>query len=143
MLLVGNELLDRYDKREDDIHEMMAKDEAKDRQVSNARLTTERFAHCQATGLRLTDKMLCHRDSFETGMKCYLFSNAQSVRKTPQSGAMVSQWSRGRLLAPKCSTGMDEKIAVKGKLLLPLILAHHVDISIKSKLDFTPKKEEG
>src|SRR5215216_1546204 len=38
MAFTGNNLLDRYDKREEYIHDWMAKDEAKDQRIASARL---------------------------------------------------------------------------------------------------------
>lgn len=143
MLFVGNELLDRYDKRDDDIREMMAKDEAKDQQIAGARLTAEPLCrHCQATGLRLTDKMLCHRDSFDEPEEVLFFL------KCPKCQKNSAVWSDGNLvepkkaLCPKCSTVMNEKDDRKGKVITTTYTCFSCGHQYKDKLDFTPKKEK-
>lgn len=143
MLFVGNELLDRYDKREDDIREMMAKDEAKDRQVVDAHLTTEPVCqHCQATGLRLTDKMLCHRDSFDELEEVLFILKCSKCQKNS------AVWSDGNPLeprktsCPKCSAGMEENDNRRGNVITTTYTCSSCGHQYKSKLDFTPKKEE-
>jgi hypothetical protein len=61
MLMVGNDLLGRYDKRDAEIQNMMDRDEAKDEQIAAARLTSEPFCqHCGKTGRRIVSKDLMH-----------------------------------------------------------------------------------
>lgn len=61
MQVVGNDLLCRYEERENSITEWTARDRAKDEQLAMARLTSEPTCrHCGEQGLRLTDKMLIH-----------------------------------------------------------------------------------
>jgi hypothetical protein len=62
MQTVGNDLLDRYEKREERIGDWIVRDEAKDAQITAARLTEEPYCqHCGKKGLRITDKSLMHR----------------------------------------------------------------------------------
>ena len=62
METVGNDLLKRYEEREQSINEWIARDQAKDDQVANARFTDEPTCHhCGKQGLRITDKSLMHR----------------------------------------------------------------------------------
>lgn len=143
MVFVGNELLDRYDKREGDILDMIAKDEAKDRQVTDARLTVEPVCqHCQATGLRLTDKMLCHRDSFDEPEEV-LF-----VLKCPTCQKSSAIWSDGKPLepkktsCPKCNADMNEKDSLGGKVITTTYTCPSCGHQHKSKLDLTYKKEK-
>lgn len=143
MLFVGNELVDRYDKRESDIREMMAKDEAKDQQVADARLATEpKCQHCNATGLRLTDKMLCNRDSFDKPEEVLFMLKCSECQKNS------AVWSDGKHLepritaCPKCHASMDKKDARKGKIITTTYTCSSCGHSYKDKLDFTPKKEK-
>lgn len=143
MLFVGNELLDRYDKREDNIREMMAKDEAKDQQVIDARLTTEPACqHCQATGLRLTDKMLCHLDSIDEPEEVLFILKCSKCQKNS------AVWSDGNPLeprktpCPKCSADMEENDNRRGNVITTTYTCSSCGHQYKSKLDFTPKKEE-
>lgn len=143
MLFVGNDLLDRYDKREDDIREMMVKDKAKDRQVADARLTTEPMCqHCQETGLRLTDKMLCHRDSFDEPEEVLYILKCSKCQKNS------AVWSDGKPMEPRktpcpeCSSDTEEKDSRKGKVVTTTYYCLSCGHQYKSKLDFTPKKEK-
>lgn len=62
METVGNNLLRRYEQREETINEWVARDEAKDDQIAAARLTEEPHCqHCGKQGLRIIDKSLMHR----------------------------------------------------------------------------------
>jgi hypothetical protein len=143
MLFVGNELLDRYDKREDDIRDMIARDEAKDQRVANARLTAEPICqHCQTTGLRLTDKMLCHRDSFEEPEEVLFILKCSKCQKNSAVWSDGKPMEQRKTPCPKCSTGMDEKDSRKGKVITTTYTCSSCGHQYKSKLDFTPKKEE-
>lgn len=143
VVFVGDDLLRRYDEREDGIREMMAKDEAKDRQIADARLTTEPICQrCQATGFRLTDKMLCHRDSFDEPEEVLFFL------KCPKCQKNSAVWSDGKSLepkkttCPKCSSDMSEKDRCRGKIIITTYTCPSCGYQHKSKLDFKPKKEE-
>jgi len=62
MQAVGDELLERYEARDDKINSWMARDQAKDEQMANARLAEEPICqHCGRQGMRIIDKSLMHR----------------------------------------------------------------------------------
>src|ERR1035438_4866321 len=62
MQTVGDELLNRYENRDQRINEWIARDEAKDEQITTARLAEEPYCkHCSKQGLRIIDKSLMHR----------------------------------------------------------------------------------
>ncbi|MBP9852838.1 MAG: hypothetical protein QG640_616 [Patescibacteria group bacterium] len=143
MVFVGNELIERYDSREGDIHEMMAKDEAKDRQIANARLTVEPVCqHCHVTGLRLTDKMLSYRDSFDKPEEVLFFLKCSKCEKN------TAVWSDGKplepkkTLCPKCNAEMSKKDSRKGKVITTTYTCHSCGHQYKDKLDFSPEKKE-
>lgn len=143
MIFVGNELIDRYDSRESDIHEMMARDEAKDRQITDARLTVEPVCqHCCATGLRLTDKILLYRDSFDKPEEVLFFL------KCPKCEKNTAVWSDGKPLesrktfCPKCQADMDKKDSRKGKVITTTYTCYSCGHQYKDKLDFNPKEKE-
>lgn len=143
IVFVGDDLLRRYDDREEDIREMIAKDRAKDQQVADARLAVEPACqHCQTTGLRLTDKILCHRNSFDEPEEVLFFLKCPKCHKN--SGA----WSDGKPLeakktpCPKCDVEMKEKDGRKGKVITTTYTCLSCKHQLKSKLDFTPKEEE-
>lgn len=143
MLFVGNELLDRYDKREDDTRAMMAKDEAKDQRIADTRLTAEPICqHCQATGLRLTDKMLCHRDRFDKPEEVLFFLKCPKCQKNSVVWSDSKPLEPKKTTCPKCSADMTEKDSRKGKAITTTYTCPSCGHQDKSKLDFTPKEEE-
>lgn len=145
MAFVGNDLLDRYDKRDEYIRDWMAKDEAKDTQIANARLSAEpRCQHCGKTGLRIIDKTLMPRgEKYEYGdpeevlftLKCtYCEKNSAYW----EDGA---EWERRHTYCPKCKFVMDEKSTTHGKVITTTYTCPSCGHSYKDKLDFKPEKE--
>lgn len=143
MIFVGNELLDRYDKRDGDILKMMARDKAKDQQVADARLSDEPHCqHCQATGLRLTDKMLCHRDSFDEPEEVLFFLKCSKCQKNSAAWSDGKPMKPKKTTCPKCSADMTDKDSRKGKVITTTYTCPSCGHRHKSKFDFTPKKEK-
>lgn len=143
MVFVGNNLLDRYDGREESIREWMARDEAKDSQVAAARLAQEPICqHCGATGLRLTDKMLHYRNSFDDPEEVLFFL------KCPKCHKNNAVWEDGEMLehkdtlCPKCNTAMTEKSVRQAKVITTTYTCLACQHQYKSKLDLTPEKEK-
>ncbi len=108
MQSVGNELLRRYEERESSITEWMAKDEAKDAQIAEARLSEEPYCHhCSKLGLRIIDKSLMHRG------KTYKHDDPEEVLfmlKCPHCDKNSAFWEDGTAwkvkptLCPKCNS---------------------------------------
>jgi hypothetical protein len=143
MVFVGNHLLDRYDKREESIRDRIAKDEAKDERLAVARLTTEPICqHCEATGLRLKSKMLHYRNSFDEPEEVLFVLGCSKCRKNSAVWEDGVALERKDTLCPKCSATMTEKDERKGKILITTYVCSACSHEYKSKLDFTPKKEE-
>lgn len=143
MVFVGNNLLDRYDKREESIREWIARDEAKDARVTTARLTKEPICqHCGATGLRLTDKMLHYRNNFDDPEEVLFFLKCSECHKNN------AVWEDGEVLehkdtlCPKCNAAMTEKSVRKAKIITTTHTCPSCKHQYKSKFDLTPKKEE-
>lgn len=145
MAYVGNDLLDRYDKRDEYIRDWMAKDEVKDAQIANARLSTEPVCqHCGITGLRIIDKSLMHRgEKYEHGdpeevlfmLKC---THCEKKSAYWEDGA---EWEHRHTYCPKCKFVMDEKSTTRGKVVTTTYTCPACGHSYKDKLDFKPEKE--
>jgi hypothetical protein len=145
MAFVGNDLLDRYDKRDEYISDWMAKDEAKDTQIADARLSTEPICqHCGKTGLRIIDKDLMHRGEE------YKYDNPEEVLFTlkcthcEKNSAYWEdgvEWERRHIYCPKCKAVMNEKSITRGKIITTTYMCPACSHSYKDKMDFKPTKE--
>ena len=142
MMLVGNELLDRYDGRENYINDWMSKDEAQDTRVSDARLTSEPVCqHCGKTGLRITDKMLMHRDGIDTPEEVIFMLNCPACSKRSSYWEDGSPFEHRQTYCPNCKAVMTEKASEKAKVLTTTYTCTSCKHSYKDKMDFNPKDE--
>lgn len=114
METVGNELLRRYEGREQTIAEWIERDQVKDEQISGARLSEElRCLHCGTErGLRISDKDLMHRN------KDAKYDDPEDVLFTlrcPDCEKYSAYWGDGTawiikpILCPKCNSEMISK----------------------------------
>ncbi len=113
MQTVGDELLHRYEGRDAEINEWIARDKAKDRQVSSARLDVEpKCRHCGKIGLRIIDKDLMHRN------KNANYDDPEEVLfmlRCPHCDKNSACWSDGAplearpTLCPECRVEMTHK----------------------------------
>ncbi len=93
----------------------MAKDQAKDDQIANARLTEEPYCrHCGKQGLRITDKSLIQRN------RNAKYDDPEEVLfmlRCPHCGKNSAFWEDGTAwrvkpnLCPKCKTELTHKTA--------------------------------
>lgn len=142
VLFVGNNLLDRYDKREEYIRETMNKDGAKDEQVTSARLTKEpKCQHCDLAGLRITDKMLHHRKSFDEPEEVLFMLKCTNCDKNSAVWGDGTPLEHRKNHCPKCKSDMDEKDIRKGKVLTTIYTCSYCGHTYKDVLDLRPKKE--
>lgn len=146
MIMVGNELVERHANRDTEIQKMMARDEAKDAQVSAARLTQEPFCeHCGKTGLRITSKDLLHRgenykpDDLE---EVLFMLNCPHCSKNSAYWEDGSMWEHQVTRCPKCKTIMTEKSAKRGKVITHTYICPSCKHSYKTKLDLNVKEEK-
>lgn len=146
MLLVGNDLLDRHDKRDADIEKMMASDQAKDERIAAARLTVEPFCeHCGKTGLRITLKDLMHRGEdykYDDPEEVLFMLHCPHCDKNSAYWEDGSRWEHRVARCPKCKTIMAEKTARRGKVLTTTNTCPSCSHSYKSKLDFNEKETQ-
>jgi hypothetical protein len=143
MLLVGNDLVDRYDNKDKRLTEWMAEDEVKDHQIKEARLTTEPICvHCGKTGLRIIDKDLHHKNGIESP-EMVLF-----MLKCPSCSKNSAYWEDGEELehrktyCSKCHAEMKDKAEKKPTALVTTYTCPNCGHSFIDKLDFTVKKEQ-
>lgn len=145
MTLAGNNLLDRYDKRDEYIRDWMARDEAKDERIASARLGTEPICqHCGKTGLRIIDKSLMNRG------EDYKYNDPEEVLfmlkcihcdKTSAYWEDGSDWERLHTYCPKCKAIMDDKSSTRGKIITTTYTCPDCIHSYKDKMDLRSKKE--
>ena len=145
MAYVGNDLLDRYDKRDEYIRDWIAKDEAKDAQIANARLSAEPVCqHCGKTGLRIIDKSLMHRsERYEYGdhEEVLFMLECTHCEKNSAYWEDGVEWGRRHTYCPKCKTVMDEKSATRGKVVTTVYTCPTCGHSYKDSLDLKLEKE--
>ncbi len=144
MQAVGNELIDRYQKRQDIIDQWMKDDKKKDAQISSARLAEEPYCHhCSKQGLRITHKMLMHRG------ETYNHDDPEEVLfmlKCPHCDKNSTFWEDGTAwkpkptLCPKCKAEMTEKSISSKKAVSSTYTCPSCKHSYKEKLDLNSKK---
>ena len=146
MQTVGEELLDRYERRDERISEWMRRDEAKDNQIANARLTKEPLCqHCGKIGLRITDKSLMHRgdDHKYNDPEDVLF-----MLTCPRCNKNSAFWEDGIVWeprptrCPKCRATMTEKTTRSKKALTFTYSCPSCGHSYKDKMDLTDKEQQ-
>lgn len=143
MLMIGNELVERHDNRDSRIQEMMAEDEAKDRQLGNARLSEEpNCRHCGKTGLRIIDKSLLGRDSINSAEEVLFMLKCSHCQKNSAYWQDGTLWELPPTPCPKCKAAMTKKDARRGKVITTTYTCPDCGHSFKEKLDFTTKKEK-
>lgn len=146
METVGNELLDRYEKRDSKIIEWIARDEAKDDQISDARLSEEPYCHhCGKQGLRITDKSFMHRS------KTYKIGDPEEVLfmlRCPHCVKNSAFWEDGTAwkvkptVCPKCSSEVTHKTTKTKKAITITYSCTSCKHSFKDKMDLTSKEEK-
>ncbi len=144
MQTVGLELLHRYENREQYINEWMAKDQAKDNQIANARLTEEPHCHhCSEQGLRITDKSLMHRDGKYDDPEEVLF-----ILRCPHCDKNNGFWEDGTAwkvkstVCPKCQSEVTSKTARTKKAITITYTCISCKHIFKDKIDLSEKKEK-
>lgn len=144
MLFVGNELVERYDKRQPTIREWLLADEAKDSRIALARLQTEPICqHCSKTGLRIIDKSLMRRgDGIDSPEEILFMLKCTHCQKNSAYWEDGTEWDRLKTYCPKCKSVMDEKVAHKAKTVVTTYTCPACSHSYKDCFDFSSKKEK-
>lgn len=114
METVGNELLSRYDKRDQKIADWMERDNAKDTQLAEARLAEEpRCRHCGEQGLRITDKDLMSKSDagdLDDSEKVLFTLRCPGCNKYSAYWEDGDPWSVRPTLCDGCGTEMTHKV---------------------------------
>lgn len=146
MQTVGNELLERYEKRDEHIREWMERDEAKDEQIASARLTEEPYCHhCGKHGLRIIDKSLMHRrenSKYDDPEEVLFMLKCPHCDKNSAFWEDGTTWKTKPTLCPKCSTEVTHKTTESKKFITITYSCPKCKHSFKEKLDIGTKEEK-
>ncbi len=139
---------ERWEDREKTIAEWIAKDESKDQQLQNARLTTEPVCqHCGKTGLRIISKDLMHRGDgykWDDPEEVLIMLSCTHCDKNSAYWEDGSPWERIHTYCTKCKAIMKEKTTTKGKVLTTVYSCLACGHSYSDTLDLRrkPKPKE-
>lgn len=146
MQTVGDELIRRYQEREETIVRRMASDEAKDNQIAAARLTEEPCCHhCGKQGLRITDKSLMHRKekyNIDDPEEVLFILNCPHCDKNSAFWEDGTAWKSKPTLCPKCSAEMTHSTTKAKKAITFTYTCPSCKHTYKDKMDLTDKKEK-
>lgn len=145
METVGNELLRRYEDREQTIASWLERDEAKDRQLTDARLTEEpKCRHCSKQGLRIIDKNLMHRNEgakYDDPEDVLITLRCTHCKKNSAFWDDGTAWIPKPDVCPKCSTEVVHKTTKSKTAITFLYTCPSCKHSYKEKLDLRKQKE--
>ena len=145
METVGNDLLNRYENRDTKIIEWIARDEAKDEQISNARLTEEPYCHhCGKHGLRITDKSLMHRGenyNIDDPEEVLFMLQCPHCNKNSAFWEDGTAWKVKPTACPKCQSEVTHKTTKTKKTITITYTCKSCGHSFKDKMDLSSKKE--
>ena len=121
MMMVGNNLVDRYDEREQAIHDMIAEDEARDARLSAARL-------------RITEKMFMHRENQKEDDILFMLHCSHCEKNTAvwEDG---STWEYRYTKCPECQSVMETKNSRSSKVITTTYTCPNCSYTYKDKLD--------
>lgn len=146
METVGNDLLDRYKNRDSKIQEWISRDQAKDDQISSARLTEEPSCHhCGKQGLRIIDKSLMHRgDAYEIDDPEEVLFMLRCPRCDKNSAFWQdgTPWKIRPTVCPKCQSEVTHKTTKTKKAITITYTCTSCKHSFKDKMDLTNKEEK-
>ena len=146
MQTIGNELLRRYENREQQIIEWAARDEAKDDQIATARLHEEPLCcHCKKQGLRIIDKSLMHRhenSSYDDPEEVLFMLKCPHCDKNSAFWEDGTSWKAKPTLCPKCRTEVTHKTTESKKFITITYSCPKCKHSFKEKLDIGTKEEK-
>lgn len=146
MSVVGNDLIRRYNEREQYITDWMAKDEAKDAQIASARLSEEPYCHhCGKQGLRIIDKSLMHRKEnhkYDDPEEVLIMLSCFHCDKNSAFWEDGTAWKTKPTVCPKCQSEVTHKTTKSKKYITITYTCTFCDHVFKEKLDVSTKKEQ-
>lgn len=145
MQTVGNDLLERYENRDTRINEWIARDEAKDTQLAETRLSNEPLCqHCDKDGMRIIDKTLLNRErngNFDDPELVLFTLHCSHCDKNSAYWEDGIAWEIKPTLCPKCQTAMDYKTTHSKKTLTFTYTCPSCQHSYKEKMDLSDKED--
>lgn len=146
MEVLGNDLIRRYQERESEIIDMMARDAAKDEQIALARLQEEPSCrHCSKQGLRIIDKSLMHRKpdhKLDAPEEVMFMMECPHCKKNSAFWEDGTAWKVKPDFCPKCSTELTHTSRGTKSAITITYRCPSCSHSYKEKLDMTVKKEK-
>lgn len=146
MSVVGDSLIRRYNTREQYINDWMAQDEAKDAQISSARLLEEPYCrHCSKQGLRIVDKSLMHRKEnhkYDDPEEVLFMLTCPHCDINSAFWEDGTAWKTKPTVCPKCQSEVTHKTTKSKKYITITYTCTSCDHVFKEKLDLSTKKEE-
>ncbi len=146
METVGNELLDRYEKRDSKIQEWIARDRAKDEQISSARLAEEPSCHhCGKQGLRIIDKSLMHRGEtyeIDDSEEVLFMLRCPHCDKNSAFWEDCTVWKVKPTVCPKCQSEETHKTTKTKKAITITYTCASCKHSFKDKMDLMSKEKK-
>lgn len=146
MSVVGDNLIRRYNERDQYITDWMAKDGAKDAQIASARLSEEPYCHhCGKQGLRIIDKSLMHRKEdhkYDDPEEVLIMLSCPHCEKNSAFWEDGTAWKVKPTVCPKCQSEVTHKTTKSNKYITITYTCTSCDHVFKEKLDISTKKEE-
>lgn len=145
MQTVGDELLRRYQMRDERINEWMTRDESKDAQIASARLSEEPYCHhCGKQALRIIDKSLMHRgESYDPkdSEEILFMLRCSHCDKNSAFWQDGTAWKSKPNLCPKCNSETKHTTSKTKKFIILTCVCPTCKHSYKDKLDLAIKEE--
>lgn len=146
METVGNDLIDRYENRDSKIQEWISRDQAKDEQISLARLSEEPTCHlCSKQGLRIIDKSLMHRSEtyeIDDPEEVLFMLRCPHCDKNSAFWQDGTRWKTKPTVCPKCQSDVTHKTTKTQKAIVIKYTCKSCTHSFKDKMDLTSKEEK-
>jgi predicted RNA-binding Zn-ribbon protein involved in translation (DUF1610 family) len=146
MAMVGNELLDRYDRKEEVIQEWINRDTVRESLLKSARLTTEpKCEHCHKAGLRIISKDLMNRkinDSFSKEEEVLFILRCPHCNKNTAIWEDGTEWEHRKVECPECGNKLDEKSSVNKKIVITTYSCNNCGHADKEMTDYGKKEEK-
>jgi len=146
MQTVGNDLLRRYEKHEETINVWTVRDESKDAQIADARLTDEpRCHHCGKQGLRIIDKSLMHRREnakYDDPEEVLFMLSCPRCDKNSAFWDDGTAWKVKPTVCSKCKTEVTHKTTKTKNFITIAYSCPACKHGFKEKMDTSSKKEQ-
>jgi uncharacterized protein YbaR (Trm112 family) len=146
MQTVGDDLLYRYENRDQKISEWITRDEEKDEQIASARLSEEPHCkHCGKQGLRIIDKSLTHRNedaNYDDPEEVMFMLSCPHCKKNSAFWEDGTPWKLKPTLCPKCKAEMTHTTTETKTAMTFTYTCPSCKHSYKDKIDIKDKKEK-